>query len=89
MPLASRPFERVSTDILGPISHTGKSKNKYVIVFICYLTKYVELIPLSDIKASTIATAFLHNIVCKHGVPMFLHSDRGSNYLSNIVAETC
>ncbi|CAG2196856.1 unnamed protein product [Mytilus edulis] len=89
MPIASQPFERVSTDILGPVSNSGKSKNQYVLVFICYLTKYVELIPLSDIKAATIATAFLHNVVCRHGTPLFLHSDRGVNYLSNIVKETC
>ncbi|CAC5423652.1 unnamed protein product [Mytilus coruscus] len=63
MPIASQPFERVSTDILGPVSNSG-SKNQYVLVFICYLSKYVELIPLSDIKAATIATAFLHNVVC-------------------------
>ena len=89
MPIASQPFERVSTDILGPISTGGKSKNQYVLVFICYLTKYVELVPLNDIKASTVATAFLNNIVCRHGTPMFLHSDRGVNYLSHIVKETC
>ncbi|CAC5393825.1 unnamed protein product [Mytilus coruscus] len=89
MPVASQTFERVSTDILGLVSNSGKSKNQYVLVFICYLTKYVELIPLSDIKAATIATAFLHIVVCRHGTPLFLHSDRGVNYLSNIVKETC
>ncbi|CAC5391937.1 unnamed protein product [Mytilus coruscus] len=88
-PITSQPFERISTDILGPVSNSGKSKNQYILVFICYLSKYVELIPLSDIKAATIATAFLHNVVCRHGTPLFLHSDRGLNYLSNIVKETC
>ncbi|CAC5393205.1 unnamed protein product [Mytilus coruscus] len=86
---ASQPFERVSTDILGLVSNSGKSKNQYVLVFICYISKYVELIPLSDIKSATIATAFLHNVVCRHGTPLFLHSDRGVNYLPNIVKETC
>ncbi|KAK3106184.1 hypothetical protein FSP39_014461 [Pinctada imbricata] len=89
MPIASHPFERVSTDILGPLSIYDTSKNQYVLVFICYLTKYVELIPLRDIKASTVATAFVNNVVCRHGTPMFLHSDRGSNFLSHIITETC
>ncbi|CAG2216100.1 Retrovirus-related Pol polyprotein from transposon 17.6,Retrovirus-related Pol polyprotein from transposon 297 [Mytilus edulis] len=70
MPLASMPFERVSTDIMGPLP-------------------YVEFIPLSDIRASTVAKAFIENVLCRHGSPSFLHSDRGSNYLSNIVRETC
>ena len=65
------------------------SKKQHVLVFICYLTKYVELVPLKDIKAGTVTKAFVHNVVCRHGTPMFLHSDRGSNFLSNIVSETC
>ena len=89
MPVASMPFERVSTDIMGPMPASGPFKYQYVLVFICYFTKYVELIPLSDIKASTVATAFVQNIICRHGSPNFLHSDRGSNYLSNIITETC
>ncbi|CAG2254128.1 Retrovirus-related Pol polyprotein from transposon 17.6,Retrovirus-related Pol polyprotein from transposon 297 [Mytilus edulis] len=89
MPLASMPFERVSTDIMGPLPVSGPSKYQYVLVFICYFTKYVEFIPLSDIRASTVAKAFIENVLCRHGSPSFLHSDRGSNYLSNIVRETC
>ncbi|CAC5365508.1 unnamed protein product [Mytilus coruscus] len=89
MPIASMPFERVSTDIMGPLPVSGPSKYQYVLVFICYFTKYVEFIPLSDIKASTVAKAFIENVLCRHGSPSFLYSDRGSNYLSNIVRETC
>ncbi|CAC5391269.1 unnamed protein product [Mytilus coruscus] len=89
MPIASMPFERVSTDIMGPLPVSGPSKYQYVLVFICYFTKYVEFIPLSDIRASTVAKAFIENVLCRHGSPSFLHSDRGSNYLSNIVRETC
>ncbi|CAC5372713.1 unnamed protein product [Mytilus coruscus] len=55
MPIASMPFERVSTDIMGPLPVSGPSKYQYVLVFICYFTKYVEFIPLSDIRASTVA----------------------------------
>ncbi|CAC5422951.1 unnamed protein product [Mytilus coruscus] len=81
--LSSMPFERVSTDIMGPLPVSGPSKYQYVLVFICYFTKYVKCIPLS-----TVAKAFIENVLCRHGSPSFLHSDRGSNYLSNIVRET-
>ncbi|CAC5405552.1 unnamed protein product [Mytilus coruscus] len=89
MPIASMPFERVSTNIMVPLPVSGPSKYQYVLVFICYFSKYVEFIPLSDIRASTVAKAFIENVLCRHGSPSFLHSDRGSNYLSNIVRETC
>ena len=89
MPIPSMPFERVSTDILGPLPTCKDSGNKYVVVFIDYFSKYVELIAVPDIKAETIARNFVKEIVCRHGAPFYLHSDRGSNYLSNIVKETC
>ena len=39
MPVGA-PFQRVSTDILGPLPLTD-SKNRYVLVFVDYFTKYV------------------------------------------------
>ncbi|VDI23492.1 Hypothetical predicted protein [Mytilus galloprovincialis] len=89
MPVPSQPFEAVSTDILGPMRKTVTNGNKYVLVFICYLTKYVELIPVKSITAVTVADAFIKNVICRHGICKTLHSDRGTNYLSNIVRETC
>ncbi|XP_033101341.1 uncharacterized protein LOC117104601 [Anneissia japonica] len=50
---------------------------------------YVELVQVVDIKADAIAKAFLRDIVCRHGAPQFLHSDRGANFLSSIVKATC
>ena len=89
MPVPTMPFERVSTDILGPLPTCDDTGHKYVLVFVDYFSKYIELIPVADIKAVTVARAFLREIVCRHGAPEYLHSDRGTNYLSNIVKFTC
>lgn len=89
MPVPNEPFQSVSTDILGPFRAAKASGNKYVLVFICYMTKYVELIPVQDIRAETVANAFIKYVICRHGICRVLHSDRGTNYLSNVVKETC
>ncbi|VDI82486.1 Hypothetical predicted protein [Mytilus galloprovincialis] len=89
MPVPSQPFEDVSTEILGQMRKTVTNGNKYVLVFICYLTKYVELILVKDMTAVTVADAFIKNVICRHGICKTLHSDRRTNYLSNIVRETC
>ncbi len=89
MPVPTVPFERLSTDILGPLPACRHTGNRYVIVFIDYFTKYVELVAVPDIKAETVARSFVKEVVCRHGTPLYLHSDRGTNYLSNIVRETC
>ena len=39
--------------------------------------------------AQTIARLLVENIVCRHGVPQELLSDRGSNFLSELILEMC
>lgn len=88
MPVATEPFERVSTDILGPFV-ASKSGNRYVLVFVDYLTKYMELVPLPNVKSQTVATAFIERVICRHGVPRVLHSDRGTQFLSALTLSVC
>jgi hypothetical protein len=54
-----------------------------------YLTKWVEAFPMSDQQASTIARLLVEHIICRHGVPEELLSDRGTNFLSDLMLELC
>ena len=47
------------------------------------------LVPIATTDAVTVATAFFREVVCNHGCPRMLLSDRGSNLLSKIVIEVC
>ncbi len=81
------PFDRVGVDILQlPLTLNG---NQYALVFIDYLTKWVEVVAIPDQKAETIAQMFVEYVVCRHGAPKELLSDRGANFLSNLVTEVC
>ena len=81
------PFHRVAVDILQlPLTANG---NSYVAVFMDYLTKWPEAFAIPDQKAETIAKLFVENIVCRHGIPEELLSDRGANFLSGLIQETC
>ncbi len=44
---------------------------------------------ISDQTADTIARLFVENIVCWHGVPEQLLSDRGTNFLSDLIRSVC
>ena len=44
---------------------------------------------MSDQKADTIARLLVESIVCRHGVPEELLSDRGPNFLSELIQEVC
>ena len=81
------PFHRVAVDILQlPLTTNG---NKYVAVFMDYFTKWPEAFAIPDQKAETIAKLFTEQIVCRHGIPEELLSDRGANFLSTLVQEIC
>ena len=81
-------FQRVSVDILGPLPVTT-SGNRYVLCFTDHCTRWPILVPLKVTDASTIARAFFDHVICEHGCPQTLLSDRGTNFLSKIVLEVC
>lgn len=81
VPTPSRPFYLVSCDIVGPLEETP-SGNKYIIVAVDYLTKWPIAIPIKDTSAETTERFIQDHIVAMYGVPSFLITDRGSNYIS-------
>ena len=81
------PFHRLGVDVLQlPLTTRG---NRYVVVFMDYLTKWPEAFAVPDQKAETIARLLVNEIICRHGIPEELLSDRGTNFLSSIIQEIC
>ena len=81
------PFHRMGVDVLQlPLTESG---NQYVVVFMDYLTKWVEAFAVANQSAKTIAELLVEQIFCRHGAPQELLSDRGPNFLSELVLEVC
>ena len=81
------PFDRVGVNVLHfPKSSAG---NQYAVVFVDYLTKWPEVFATPDQSALTIAKLFVEEVVCRHGVPGQLLSDRGKAFLSQLMKEVC
>ena len=83
-----KEFDRVAVDVMGPLSLT-ESGNKYIVVFLDYLTKWPEAFAIPDQTAQTIARLVVEQIVCRHGCPLELLSDQGSNFTSHLVSKIC
>ena len=64
------------------------SENKYI-VFVDYFIKWVEAYPTADQTTETIMQLLIDNIVCRHGIPVELLSDRGQNLLSGLMKQVC
>ena len=69
-----------------PLTANG---NCYVVCFVDYLTKWVEAFAVPDQRADTFAKLFVEHVVCRHGVPEELLSDRGANFLSEVIKGVC
>ena len=67
----------------------SQSGNQYAVVFTDYSTKWPEVFATKDQTALTIAELFVEEIVCRHGVPGQLLSDRGAAFLSRLLKEIC
>lgn len=82
------PFTRMGIDILGPLPVTNQG-NKYVLVMVDHFSRYAECAALPDQKVQTIAKAFVDKIVLRHSPPKGLLSDRGANFLAQLMEEIC
>ncbi len=87
-PLIPMPFFRVHSDVVGPLPQSTEG-HRYILLSICAFTKYAIATPLPDQTAKTLARAFVNDLICKHGVPSLLITDRGTNYLSQTFKEMC
>ena len=79
LPLQGLMF-RWGIDFVGPLP-TTKRGNKYVLVCIEHMTKWVELIPLPSKASPFVAQAFLENILSRFGVPGVVLTDLPNNKL--------
>jgi len=82
------PFHRVGIDIKGPLPITSDN-NRYIIVAMDYFTKWPEAKAIANIKAETVAKFIYEEIICRHGTPEELLSDRGLSFMNQVVDQLC
>jgi len=72
-----KPWHTIGMDIAGPLP--SSNGNKYFLLVIDLFTKWVEAIPIKDIKAKTIIDVLLTHIIARHGIPSAIITDKASN----------
>ena len=87
IPPGSRPFHTVNIDHVGPFVNSGKI-NKYILVIIDNLTKFVKLVPAKNTKAIGVIRA-LEDFVLDFGAPVKIISDQGTCFKSNLFKDFC
>ena len=83
----THPLEIVFADIAElPITRRGF---RYILVVTDHFSKYVNIYPMKDQTAPTIAKHIFEEYVKEHGVPEILHTDQGRQFESRLVQELC
>jgi len=83
-----QPFDRIGIDIVGPLPKTDNNK-KYIVNAVDYLTKWTEARALEKATAEEVATFIYEDIICRHGCPKIILSDRGSHFVAKIINSLC
>lgn len=84
IPTPSRPFFMIGCDAVGPMT-TTRQGNSYILVGIDYLTRWPVAAAVPNINETTTADFLFNCVVKDFGVPNYILTDRGSNFLSRHV----
>ena len=86
--VSGMPNERVAMDIVDHLQ-ISKRGNVCVLTITDHFTKYVKTVALPNQRAVTVAGAFFAEWVAPFGAPHSLHTDQGTNFTSDLIAEIC
>ena len=84
--VVGEPWERIGIDITGP-HLTSARGNSYILTVIDHFSKWVELFPIRNQEASTVAKILVDRIICQHGCPIQILTDQGPNFESDLFRE--
>ena len=76
---ATRPFERLSIDFKGPLPSTDR--HAYFLSIVDEYSRFPFAIPCPDMTSASVIKA-LRGLFAVFGFPNYIHSDRGSSFLS-------
>ena len=79
---------RLSMDTKGPINPPSQHKT-YIHVIVDALSHFVVTVPIKSNNAKTAVKTLLHHWITKYGPPIYLVTDRGSEYVNKDMAHLC
>jgi len=82
------PWERIHIDVLS-LSHIPRNNYRCLLMVVDSFSHWVECFPMVNEEATTICDILYREIFTRWGSPSKICSDRGQNFLSNVVQEMC
>jgi hypothetical protein len=80
------PFQKISIDFVGPLPRSKKG-NEYMLTVSDCFTRWLEAFPCCRTNAQVVVDKLITEIFPRFGVCDQIHSDRGTQFLSDLVSE--
>jgi len=83
---STRVFDRLNIDYKGPLPSSDISSNKYILNIIDEYSRFEFAFATADMTWQTVQSC-LYQVFAMFGMPSYIHSDRGSNFLCGDLKE--
>src|SRR6266498_1242478 len=80
------PFQRIGIDIVGPLTITKKG-NRYIVTAMDYFTEWPIAKAIKEATTKTVSKFIYEKIICEHGCPQVLQSDRGTHFVNRVIQD--
>jgi hypothetical protein len=82
------PWHTVHLDTFGPLP-VSDAGNAFIMVFTDHFTRWPEAFAVASNDAATAARLLVDQIIARYGAPARLLTDRGTNFMADLMALTC
>lgn len=86
--IAGLPLEKIRVDFVG-LLQKSRQDNRCIPVIVDKFTKWIEIVPLPNQSAHSVAKATLDNFISRMDYSIQIHTDQGTNFDSNMFEDIC
>jgi hypothetical protein len=84
--VALKVFDKLETYFVGPNNPpTKRSRERYLITTMGYLTRWVEVVLVKDCNVDTTSHLLFEKVVTRFGCPRIIMSDQGTHFINNTI----
>jgi len=86
---SSWSFKMCGMDVIGPISPPTSKGYQFILDITDYSSKWMEVIPLKEVKMYNIIKFIKHHVIYHFGIPRWIIHDNGSQFVSQVFQNFC
>ncbi|CAF2960927.1 unnamed protein product [Rotaria sp. Silwood2] len=84
----NQPWHTIGIDSMGPFPKTARQK-RFLLVIVDYFTRWIEVFPLRTTTSIDIAQILINEVFTRYGMPTFILSDNGPQFVSLLFQHFC